>query len=103
MITPTRSFENDIPARLRDRAGQIDGVIAFCIEGDGGGTWTVDGRHCTVSAGETSPPDFTVRMSSADWAVLAADPDKLMPLYFANRLRYEGNPVFGTKLKLLLR
>jgi hypothetical protein len=103
MAKPNHSFEEHIPSRLRTlEDGAINGAITFQISGPGGGQWTVDGRTRTVMAGKPGTTEFTLHISSEDWDLLTRDPTQLLALHFAQRLSFDGNPHFLTKIKMLL-
>lgn len=100
-------FTKNLPEKIGsdpDRAREINAIFLFKINGDGGGTWTVDLKTESpgVSEGEVGTPDCTLELSADDWKAISDNPQQAMALYFQGKLKVSGNAMLATKLQQLL-
>lgn len=100
-------FTKTLPEKIQadpDAAKEINAVFLFKINGDDGGTWTVDlkGDEPGVKEGEVGTPDCTLEMSAEDWKQISDNPQSAMALYFQGKLKLGGNAMLATKLQKIL-
>lgn len=107
MTTVREFFEERLPqavARQPQRARELAGIFVITVSGDGGGTWTIDGKNDppAVSAGVSAGADCTLALAADDFLALLKEPHLGMQLFFQGRLTVEGNPLLATRLQDLL-
>jgi putative sterol carrier protein len=106
MPDPKTSFEKEIPERIQndpDKSKSVGAVYLFKINGDDGGTWTVNLKDdLGVTEGDQGNADCTIEMSSEDWQSVSDNPSAAMQLYFQGRLKVSGNAMLATKLQQIL-
>jgi len=100
-------FTKNLPEKIGsdpDRAKEINAIFLFKIEGEGGGTWTVDlkGDSPGVSEGEVGTPDCTLELSGEVGRDISDNPQQAMAVYFQGKLKVSGNARLATKLQHLL-
>ena len=100
-------FNVTIPAALEknaDAAKEIGAKYQFKITGDGGGEWFIDLSPSgpKAEAGTPGGADCTLTVSTEDFQKLHENPDANgMSLFFAGKLKVEGNQMLAMKLKKL--
>lgn len=106
MSTARRDFETTIPAGMEQHADlirKVDATIEIVVEGDGGGTWTIQMRpDMSLQEGPTDDPDGRFTFSSEAWQTFIDDPNTVTPLFLGGKLRVDGNHLFGLKLQHLV-
>ncbi len=100
-------FTKNLPEKIAadpDAARAVNAVFLFKIEGDDGGTWTLDlkGDDVGVKDGEVGEADCTLEMTSDDWKQISDNPQSAMALYFQGKLKVSGNAMLATKLQQIL-
>ncbi|MGF1467753.1 MAG: SCP2 sterol-binding domain-containing protein [Sandaracinaceae bacterium] len=100
-------FTERLPNKIKndpEASRAIGANFLFKIEGDDGGTWTVDltGDEIGVFEGEHGTPDCTLEMTTEDWQQISDNPGSAMQLYFQGKLKVSGNAMLATKLQQLL-
>lgn len=87
-----------------DAAKEIGAKYQINVTGDGGGEWYVD---CSDSgpkaeAGNPGSADCTITISTEDFQKLLENPQANgMQLFFAGKLKVEGNQMLAMKLQKL--
>ena len=102
-----KPFNEEIPSRLAahsDAAKEVGGTYQMNITGDDGGEWLIDvsdkGPSCT--AGKPGGADVTITLASEDFQKLMENPQaNSMQLFFAGKLKVEGNQMLAMKLTKL--
>ena len=63
------------------------------VTGEGGGDWvvTIKDRTCTVTEGETTSADATVRMDAGDYVALATGKLSRMKAFTSGRIKASGD------------
>ena len=98
----TTRLPNKIAGDL-DKAKAIGAVFVFKINGDGGGTWTIDLKNNPgVRQGAEEGADCTLELAADDWKTISENADAAMQLYFTGKLKVSGNAMLATKLKQIL-
>ena len=97
-------FNEQVPAALAkhpERAREVDAVYCFKIEGDGGGTWTVDlsADPPTCKSEDNGSAQCTIEVAHDDFKTMLGDPQAGMQLYFQGKLQVTGDPMLATKLQ----
>jgi putative sterol carrier protein len=93
---------NKISADL-EKAKAVGAVFVFKINGDGGGTWTIDCKNdIGVREGADPAADCTLELSSEDWKTISENAGAAMQLYFTGKLKVSGNAMLATKLQQIL-
>lgn len=100
-------FTKNLPEKIAsdpERAKEINAVFLFKVEGDDGGTWTVDLKSDPpgVKEGDAGGADCTLEMSAEDWQAISDNPQSAMALYFQGKLKISGNAMLATSLQKLL-
>jgi ubiquinone biosynthesis protein UbiJ len=88
-------FEEVLPRILREkpeRARELGGVMGFVLEGEGGGTWTVDPRTKPpgVVTGLAGGVMCTLTADVSDFEAMLAEPKAVLRLYQEGKIRIEG-------------
>lgn len=100
-------FNVTIPAALEknaDAAKEIGAKYQFKITGDGGGEWFLDltASGPKSESGAPGGADCTLTLTTEDFQKLHENPDANgMSLFFAGKLKVEGNQMLAMKLKKL--
>jgi hypothetical protein len=99
-------FNTQLPEALAknpDKAKEVGAVYLFKINGDGGGTWTVDlaSNPPTCTAGDKGNAQCTLELAAADFKNMLTNPALGMQLYFQGKLKVTGDPMLATKLQKL--
>ncbi|MDC0747022.1 SCP2 sterol-binding domain-containing protein [Polyangium mundeleinium] len=98
-------FNEEVPEKIaKNPAGAkaIGGKYQFVISGDGGGEWFFDLTAPKAEAGNPGGADVTIKIAAADFPKLMENPQANgMQLYFAGKLKFEGNQMLAMKLNKL--
>ena len=84
-----------------DAAGTLGAVYRFVLEGEGGGTWTLnlgDAPGVTEGAGDA---DCVLRLSADDYVALVEGRTDGQQLYFSGKLHVDGDMSLAVKLEKL--
>lgn len=103
MATASELFER-IGQKISGRSElltSIGAVYKFVLDGDGGGTWLVDLKSGPAVKAEDGPAACTVRMTSADFVDLFEGRANGQALFFAGKLKVEGDMSLALKLESL--
>ncbi len=103
-LTATKIFGEDLPKSLEDNAESVTSVNAvyqFNIDGESGGTWTVDltKEKDFVSEGAAEDPDCTVSMKEGDFVDMW---DGKLPgpqAFMMGKLKIQGDMGLAMKLQ----
>ena len=99
-------FTKNIPEKIAadpEKAKLVGAIYLFKINGDGGGTWTVNLKdNPGVTEGDAGNAECTLELSTEDWKTISTQPQAAMQLYFQGRLKVGGNAMLATKLQQLL-
>lgn len=97
-------FNEELPAQLAkhpDAAKAIGGKFQINITGEGGGEWFIDVSDSGPSskAGQGAAADLTITIATEDFQKLQENPQANgMQLFFAGKLKLQGNQMLGMKL-----
>ena len=99
-------FNEMLPAALAknaDEARTLGARFQMNISGPTGGEWNIDatasGPSCTPGTGEA---DCTISITDEDFQKLAENPQANgMQLFFAGKIKMQGNPTLAMKLNKL--
>ena len=99
-------FNEDLKGAIEknpDAAKEIGAKFQINIEGDNGGSWFID---CTDSpkleAGSPGGADVTIDIAEEDFQKLLENPQANgMQLFFAGKLKVQGNQMLAMKLQKL--
>ncbi len=103
MNTP-RDFMDRLRARLKDRADEaraIDAVYRFELDGAHGGTWVVSLRDPVGVTEEDAPGECTIGLSASDFVEMFEGKVNGQQLFFAGKLRIDGDMQLAVKLQRL--
>ena len=100
-------FDKELPeamAKNPDKAKEVGHVFQMNITGDTGGEWTIDttatGPSC--KAGKVDNAECAITMADADFQKLVENPQANgMQLFFAGKLKVQGNQMLAMKLQKL--
>jgi putative sterol carrier protein len=88
-------------AQHADQAKQVGATFQMSISGDGGGEWFIDLKSDppSATAGNPGGADCTIKISAEDFQKLHENPQANgMQLFFAGKLKLQGNQMLGMKL-----
>jgi putative sterol carrier protein len=101
-------FDKDLPeaiAKNPDKAKEVGHVFQMNITGDNGGEWTIDCSPATgpsCKAGKTDTAECAITIAEADFQKLVENPQANgMQLFFAGKLKVQGNQMLAMKLQKL--
>jgi putative sterol carrier protein len=100
-------FNEELPAQLAahaDTAKQIGAKYQINITGEGGGEWYIDVSDSGPKAEKGNPgtAECTISMTTEDFQKLHENPQANgMQLFFAGKLKVEGNTMLAMKLQKL--
>jgi putative sterol carrier protein len=97
-------LNEELPAQLAkhpDAAKAIGGKFQLNITGEGGGEWYIDASDSgpSVAKGQGAAPDLSITVAVEDFLKLQENPQANgMQLFFAGKLKLQGNQMLGMKL-----
>ena len=99
-------FNEEIPAQIAknsDAAKQVGATFQINITGDGGGEWFVNASDTGPSIKPGSEPaDCTITLTTEDFQKFHENPQANgMQLFFAGKLKVDGNQMLAMKLSKL--
>ena len=83
------------------QASAIGGVYKFVLDGDGGGTFVINLKDDPGVTEGDRPAQCTIKMAANDWVDLLEGRAKDRNLFFAGKLKIEGNMGLAMKLQKL--
>ncbi len=100
------SYINDVlKARIDgnpSRAKLIGGVFEFVLDGETGGTWTLDLTQPVLREGPAEKMNCRIRMAAGDFLGLVNGTLGAMDAFKTGKLKVEGNLAMSLKLQVLL-
>ncbi len=107
MATP-QELISQIDAKLQanpDIAGNVNAVFQFNIEGDNGGTWTLDLTSApgSVTEGPADNPGCVIILQGEDFEAMMNKTANPMQLYMSQKLKVQGNLPLSLKLQEILK
>ncbi len=105
MASARAFFEQVLPNKLTaETAADLGAIFQFNIEGDGGGSWTVDFTAPTewVSEGNDSDADCTISMKEADFIGILDRKVNPQMAFMMGKIRVAGNLALSLKLPKIL-
>ena len=102
--TAAEIFNVAMPAKLNataDSVKTVNAVYQFEIDGDNGGTWTVDLTKDSdfVSEGEADSPDCTVQMKESDFVAMWNGSLPGAQAFMMGKLKIKGDMGLAMKLQ----
>ena len=106
MADAQTDFSTRLPNKIAgdpEKTKAIGAVFVFKINGEGGGTWTIDCKNNPgVREGAEEGADCTLELASEDWKTISENAGAAMQLYFTGKLKVSGNAMLATKLQQIL-
>lgn len=100
------SFTQDIPRSIAndpDKARAVDAVFLFKVNGEGGGTWTVNMKDAPgVVEGDSGHAECTIELSTEDWKAMTDKPGSAMQFFMQGKIKVTGNALLATKLQSVI-
>ena len=109
-IPPREFFTVWLPARVaedherRERLGDTAAVLVFDLEGEQGGSFTVQVANGALvgSEGRAAQPDLEIRVDVETWRALNRGEISAPEALLRRRLHLSGKPMLALKLHLIL-
>ena len=105
-LTAREIFENELPNRLEgnEKAQATDAVYVFNIDGDNGGTWTVDltKDEDFVNEGAADDAQCTINMKEKDFIDLWTGKLPGTQAFMMGKLKLKGDMGLAMKLQNFL-
>jgi putative sterol carrier protein len=106
-LTPKSYFEEKIAKKLADKpelSKAVNAVYQFIIEGDNGGTWTVDLVQTpgVVSAGGSDAAKCTVTAKSPDFMNIVSGKMNAQMAFMSGKLKIKGDMGLAMKLQKVI-
>ena len=108
MAVDIQKLFNEDPAgaveKNPDAAKEIGAKFQIIITGDNGGEWFIDASDAgpKVESGNPGGADVTIEMAEEDFQKLVENPQANgMQLFFAGKLKVQGNQMLAMKLQKL--
>lgn len=84
-----------------DAAKQIGAIYKFVLDGDGGGTWTMDLKENPGVKEEDGDAQCTIKMAASDYVDMVEGRANGQQLFFTGKLKIEGDMGLAMKLQKL--
>lgn len=98
----------EVIAKLQERLGakqaeakEIDATYKFALEGDGGGSWVLNLKDAVGVIESDGSAECTINLSASDFVDLFEGRANGQQLFFAGKLRIEGEMGLALKLQKL--
>ena len=106
-MTPKSYFEEKIAKKLADKpelSKAVNAIYRFNIEGDGGGTWTVDlvKEPGSVAAGPCADAKCTVTAKSSDFLNIISGKMNAQMAFMSGKLKIKGDMGLAMKLQKVI-
>jgi putative sterol carrier protein len=106
-MTPKSYFEEKIAKKLADKpelSKAVNAVYQFNIEGDGGGTWTVDltKEPGCVSAGPSEAAKCTVSAKAPDFVNIISGKMNPNMAFMSGKIKVKGDMALAMKLTKII-
>ncbi len=106
-LTATQIFNDELPSKLESNADsvkKVDAIYQFNIDGDNGGTWTVDLTKDGdfVSEGESDDADCVVSMKEADFVSMWNGKLPGAQAFMTGKLKIKGDMGLAMKLQKII-
>ena len=104
---PREWFERELPTAVQADPKKIEGfngTLLFTINGDQGGTWTLDIRNqqLNVKAEAVPTPDISITMKDADFVNFINKKLSGQMAFMTGKLKVKGNMQLAMKLNGLI-
>ncbi len=85
----------------KEAAKQIGAIYKFVLDGDGGGTWTMDLKEDPGVKEEDGDAQCTIKMAASDYVDMVEGKANGQQLFFTGKLKIEGDMGLAMKLQKL--
>jgi len=103
-----KTYIDQIDAKLKanpNLSSSVNAIFQFDIQGEGGGTWTLDltSSPGSVKDGASPNPGCIIIMNTADFEAMMLKTANPMQLFMAKKLQVKGNLPLSLKLQEILK
>lgn len=105
MATPKEYFDGMIKQKVDETSdvSEFDAVYKFIVEGDGGGTWTLNLKDDKgIFEGEKGEPDVTITIGSEDFIEMMEGNLNPNMAFMSQKMKVEGDMMAAMKLNPLI-
>ena len=87
----------------RAQAAEANAIFKFVLDGDGGGTYTINLKDNPGVVEADDPAECTVKMSAKDFVEMAEERVDSRQLFFMGKLKIDGDVALALRLKKILK
>jgi len=103
-MTTAREKMTQLDARLKERKAEataVGAIYRFILDGEGGGTFVINLKDNVGASEGDGPAPCTIRMAASDAVDLLEGRANGQALFFAQKLKIEGDMSLALKLQAL--
>ena len=102
-MTVKEIIEVKIEKKIKEKKGEVDGIVVLDISGPDGGVWTIDCTNAIIKEEDTASPLVRIKMSDSDFVDMIDGKLNAISATFSGKLKIEGDMAAATKLAQIIR
>lgn len=103
MSTVAEMIEVKLLGKLKEKKGELTGVVVLDISGPGGGKWTLDCDNALIEKKDMDAPLVRISMSDEDFKSMIEGDLNPAAAMFSGKLKIEGDMAMASKLAMAIR